>query len=239
MLIGHFIGDFYFQTDEIARNKTGCKSQLIKHCLLYTLAMLIVIVPLFTPKLLIYSLIISFIHLVVDFIKSNIKNEEKHEVGIYFLDQVIHIFVIIGFVAFISNNLYLSYLSPIKKLFNQFELEKLKVLSVLLAFLIIIKPASITIKILLAKYGNFIKEEKEGVPNTGALIGELERFIILLMLTQGQYAAIGFVLTAKSIARYNKIVEKIEFSEYYLLGTFLSTLIAITTYLLVCSRFFS
>ncbi|MFA7107694.1 MAG: DUF3307 domain-containing protein [Sphaerochaetaceae bacterium] len=239
LLIGHFLGDFYFQTDEIARNKIGCKPKLIKHCLLYTLAMLIVIVPLFTPKLFIYSLIISFIHFIVDFIKSNIKNREKHEVSIYFLDQAIHIFVIIGFAIFLSKNLYIFYLDPIKKLFDLFKVNGFKILSAILALLIIMKPASITIKIVLAKYSGFIKEEKEGVPNTGALIGELERFIILLMLTQGQYAAIGFVLTAKSIARYKKIVEKIEFSEYYVLGTFLSTLIAIITYLIIFSSFFS
>ncbi|MDD4081979.1 MAG: hypothetical protein PHD05_01195 [Sphaerochaetaceae bacterium] len=124
-------------------------------------------------------------------------------------------------------------------MFDLFKVDGFKILSAILALLIIMKPASITIKIVLAKYSGFIKEEKEGVPNTGALIGELERFIILLMLTQGQYAAIGFVLTAKSIARYKKIVEKIEFSEYYLLGTFLSTLIAIITYLIIFSSFFS
>ena len=99
------------------------------------------------------------------------------------------------------------------------------------------KPASISIKIILSKYGTFTDDEKEGFPNTGALIGQLERFIILLMLTQGQYAAIGFILTAKSVARYKKIVDEAKFSEYYLLGTFLSTFIVIVTYLLVFKPF--
>ncbi|MBK5202030.1 MAG: DUF3307 domain-containing protein [Spirochaetaceae bacterium] len=239
LLIGHFLGDFYFQTDGIARNKNGCKSKLIKHCLLYTLAMLIMILPVFSINLLICSLIISLIHFVVDLIKSNMKNREKNEVGIYLVDQVIHILVILGFSIFISQNIDLFYISSIRNLFDLFKVDDLMVLSVILSLLIINKPASITIKIVLAKYGSFTKEEKEGVPNTGALIGELERFIILLMLTQGQYAAIGFILTAKSIARYKKIVDEIRFSEYYLLGTFLSTLIVIITYLLVFSPFFS
>lgn len=43
----------------------------------------------------------------------------------------------------------------------------------------------------------------------------------------GEYSAIGLVLTAKSIARYDKIAHEPEFAEYYLLGTLLSTVIAI------------
>lgn len=61
--------------------------------------------------------------------------------------------------------------------------------------------------------------EEKGYPNAGALIGILERCIILLLLYMGQYSAIGFVPTAKSIARYNRIADDPKFSEYYLLGT--------------------
>ena len=38
---------------------------------------------------------------------------------------------------------------------------------------------------------------------------------------------IGLVLTAKSIARYDRISKDKDFAEYYLLGTLLSTAIAI------------
>lgn len=238
LLIGHFLGDFYFQTDEIARNKKKSKANLIKHCLLYTLAMVIVILPLFNIELLICSLAISLIHFIVDFIKSKKEYRENSEAVVYFVDQLIHLLVIFIFVIYISQNIYVSYIYPIENLFYLFNVDDTKAFSIFLSLLIIMKPASITIKIVLAKYGSFTKEEKEGVPNTGALIGELERFIILLMLIQGQYAAIGFILTAKSVARYKKIVEEIKFSEYYLLGTFLSTLLVIITYLIVLSPFF-
>ncbi|WP_207719860.1 hypothetical protein [Clostridium algidicarnis] len=77
------------------------------------------------------------------------------------------------------------------------------------------------------------EDEVGGHPNAGALIGILERCIILLLLSVGQYSAIGFVLTAKSIARYNKIADDPKFSEYYLLGTLLSTMLVIVAYLLV------
>ena len=50
---------------------------------------------------------------------------------------------------------------------------------------------------------------------------------MLIFISIGQYSAIGLVLTAKSIARYDKIAKDPEFAEYYLLGTLLSTAAAI------------
>ena len=42
-----------------------------------------------------------------------------------------------------------------------------------------------------------------------------------------QISAVGLVLTAKSIARYDRISKDQEFAEYYLLGTLLSTICAV------------
>lgn len=96
------------------------------------------------------------------------------------------------------------------------------------------KPVSITIRKVLYRYQPTTADAEDmGHPGAGALIGILERLIILVMLAQNQYGAIGFVLTAKSIARYNKIAENPQFSEYYLLGTLLSMLLVIITYLMI------
>ena len=51
--------------------------------------------------------------------------------------------------------------------------------------------------------------------------------IMVLFTSMNQYSAIGFVLTAKSIARYERISREQDFAEYYLLGTLLSTIVAI------------
>lgn len=239
LLIGHFIGDFYFQSDEIARNKNHKISKLFKHCFFYLIAMIIVILPIFSLDTLICSLAISFIHFVVDLIKSKIKCDEKREPSLFIADQVIHLSVIIGTSLFISQNYNVLYIAQIRNLMHSFSINDLKILSVVLAFLITLKPSRILIKKVLSKYGSFSDDAKEGIPNTGALIGELERLIIMLMLTQAQYAAIGFILTAKSVARYKKIVDSAKFSEYYLLGTFLSTLIVILTYLIILKPFWN
>ena len=70
---------------------------------------------------------------------------------------------------------------------------------------------------------------RKGFSNAGRFVGTLERMILLMLISLKQYSAIGLVLTAKSIARYDKIAKEPEFAEYYLLGTLLSTTVAIGT----------
>jgi hypothetical protein len=60
----------------------------------------------------------------------------------------------------------------------------------------------------------------------GRIIGILERWIIMILMLTGQLTGIGFVLTAKSIARFNNFNED-HFAEYYLMGTLYSVVFAI------------
>lgn len=61
--------------------------------------------------------------------------------------------------------------------------------------------------------------------NTGRVIGMLERIFVYVFVLAGQYAAIGFILAAKGVARFHEL-ENRTFAEYVLIGTLLSTLLA-------------
>ena len=67
---------------------------------------------------------------------------------------------------------------------------------------------------------------EEGDVRAGALIGILERLIVFVLGIMGQFGAIGFVIAAKSLARYKQLEDK-SFAEKYIVGTLLSSLIAI------------
>ncbi len=119
-------------------------------------------------------------------------------------------------------------------IFDRTGIDYYGALNWIVILLLIFKPANITIKQLLYAYRPADSDrEDKGHKNAGALIGSLERLLILIFLYVGQYSAIGLVLTAKSIARYNKIAEDKEFAEYYLLGTLLSTVFVIGGFLIV------
>lgn len=59
----------------------------------------------------------------------------------------------------------------------------------------------------------------------GRLIGVLERSILFFLILGGQYSALGFVITAKAMARFKSLDDR-NFSEYFLLGTLLSVAMA-------------
>lgn len=69
----------------------------------------------------------------------------------------------------------------------------------------------------------------------GSWIGILEREIILVLGLLGQYGAIGFVLTAKSLARHNQLNNQ-AFAEKYLVGTLLSAFVALLS-VIMCTWF--
>ena len=61
----------------------------------------------------------------------------------------------------------------------------------------------------------------------GEAIGVLERWIVLIVLARGQYAAMAFILAAKTLARHTRFEDDPEFAEYFLVGTLASVLLAI------------
>ena len=62
----------------------------------------------------------------------------------------------------------------------------------------------------------------------GATIGALERLLIVAFMLTGAEAAVGFVIAAKTIARFKQLDDR-GFAEYYLLGTLASVGVAIST----------
>jgi hypothetical protein len=65
----------------------------------------------------------------------------------------------------------------------------------------------------------------------GATIGVLERLLIVTFVLTGAQAAIGFVVAAKTLARFKQLDDR-QFAEYYLLGTLASVSVALGTALL-------
>lgn len=240
-LIGHLLGDFYLQSNKLALAKDVSFKQLLKHGFIYLCSMLIVVIPVFNVELVSCAVVISLIHFIIDFIKYLMKtmkpsfSQVKYDYNFYLLDQFAHIvtIILVWIILYLFSKYPIQYLNIIQFIINDTDLDIVNLLSWLFILLLITKPFSITIKKVLYCYRPINSEIEDGHANAGALIGILERLIILLFLSVGQYSAIGFVLTAKSIARYNKIADDPMFSEYYLLGTLLSALLVILSYLIV------
>lgn len=108
---------------------------------------------------------------------------------------------------------------------------------VVLGFLLVINETNILLRYLLnvfrlkpiSKQGADTDEKEY---NTGRLIGILERIFVFIFVLLGQFTAIGFVLAAKGVARFQDFKSR-TFAEYVLIGTLISTLLAMTVGYLV------
>lgn len=97
-----------------------------------------------------------------------------------------------------------------------------------LIFILNGKPANILIKHLLKAYSVQSPKDSDGNSEgirSGKLIGNLERWLIIIFMMSGQYEAIGFLIAAKSIIRYKD--GDVPKTEYVLAGTFISVFIAV------------
>lgn len=66
----------------------------------------------------------------------------------------------------------------------------------------------------------------------GTYVGMLERALILTFLLFEATAAVGFVVAAKSVARFKELEDR-SFAEYYLVGTLTSVVVAVAGYLVL------
>lgn len=96
----------------------------------------------------------------------------------------------------------------------------------LAAVAFLLRGGTTLVRAILLKARKAVKEKK--ADNIGRLIGNIERVLIFILVLSGDMAAIGFIIAAKSIARFEEMKKK-QFAEYYVIGTLTSVIIAILT----------
>lgn len=237
LLLGHILGDFYIQTSEMSQKKENSLKWVWIHGLCYGGTMLVICLPMISYEMILGATAASLLHFAIDTIKFSYFSVLKHknkktqvsDRNVFFIDQLLHIlFLIIIAYTFVAQNVEIREWKVIKDFFNTVTISETFFVAWILALLMIHKPANIAIQKLLMIY----KPETENVDlkrdkNAGRFIGTVERIIMLIFLSIQQYSAIGLVLTAKSIARYDRISKERDFAEYYLLGTLISTVVVI------------
>lgn len=164
-----------------------------------------------------------FSHTIIDILKFYFLSKAS-SINIFVIDQSLHL-LIIFFITFYCMNkgIFLIFNESITQLVSILDISLTKICSCFLKILLIHKPINIFIAFFMEPYKKSNEEDKNDI-KAGRIIGTLERIIMLFFINICQYSSIGLVLTAKSIARYDKISKNQSFAEYYLLGTLLSTI---------------
>ncbi|MBP2622462.1 DUF3307 domain-containing protein [Streptococcus oricebi] len=219
VLLAHVLSDFQLQSQRMADLKVKRLPFLILHLGLVCLPLLVL--SLIFPSNFLFFFLVWLSHVAIDFLKfhSNAfvqrRNLEKYA---FLLDQILHFLAI-----------FLLYFLLANQKNPQWLQGAASVLQALLFFALIGKPVNIIFKLFFSKY-QAREDNQDTIAGAGAMIGRLERLIMGLSLIFGQYASIGLVFTAKSIARYNKISESQSFAEYYLIGSLFSLISVLVCY---------
>lgn len=225
MLSGHILGDYYTQTASMAQKKSNRLIWVLIHSLMYFITFVIVSLPVLSLDTMKINVMVSLCHGMVDLLKFfYLRRQEKESPAIFLIDQCIHLMCIVV-LAYIwtKNNIQLREIEWAKDFFETVNISEILICKWILGLLVIYKPANILIQNLIGGYkpnSNCAHGSRDN--KAGRKIGVIERFIIFIMVYLNQYSAIGLVLTAKSIARYDQITKDEEFAEYYLLGTLMS-----------------
>ena len=242
LLCVHLLGDFYFQTQKMADKKQSQFFWTVCHCLIYGACSGLLFCFFLPGMKLRYILAFISAHAVIDIVKYAVCRflRNRHQStgliespcgrrNVFLTDQAVHLITILWISYWLGETeITLLYRDGLGILFDSFNMPEAIFLKWVAVLLLIHKPVNILIANILSGYKPSGKQDPEGADrNAGRMIGTLERIIMVIFISIGQYSAVGLVLTAKSIARYDRISKDQAFAEYYLLGTLLSTICAV------------
>lgn len=218
LLLAHILGDFVLQPDRWIREKREKKHRaksLYLHLGIHALALMILLEFNFTYWIGIVIILSS--HFIIDLAKINLE-KKSHNGLLFFLDQLAHLLVILWVVYF-----YHSFKIETDILFSP------AFLLLIFCILSVTSVSSILMRLVMSRWQLPEDKEQDSLPKAGKYIGMLERLFVFAFIVLQQWAAIGWLIAAKSILRFSDLsrAKDRKLTEYVLIGTLCSFGLAI------------
>ncbi|HEY3370140.1 MAG TPA: DUF3307 domain-containing protein [Prolixibacteraceae bacterium] len=242
LILAHLLSDFVFQSRKWAEEKDakGFNSgYLYLHILVTGITALLLVGDI---NWLLPIALITVIHGLLDGLKSEVnKRFYNHHSPIYLFvaDQVMHILIIGVIWIFVTNQL-----GPVTTELT-LVLQNQQFWLYLLGYTLVTVPIAVLIGKITEAWSIELnaspsssmapptkaRADKPGLQNAGKWIGIIERILILTFVLNLQFAAIGFMLAAKSVFRFGDLKDSKDHqkTEYIIIGTFLSFMLSILT----------
>lgn len=210
-ILAHLIGDFFLQSAKSIDQKNKRKWRSL-HLYLHTIIHFALLLLIAGLDQWIAALIIAISHFIIDGCKLQFQNEKNKQTW-FFVDQLLHLIVIVAVWAFIN------------------QITEIEITAAFLAgattLIFLTRPASFIIYQAMSHWNDQIIEDgqtEQALPKAGSYIGMLERALVFGFILIGQWGAIGFLMAAKSIFRFGDLTRAKDrkLTEYILIGTLLS-----------------
>lgn len=233
MLLVHLAGDFLLQPRRWVDSRQqykACSASLYLHAGLHGVLILLVLLlaGASTAFAATGALVVAASHWLIDLGKSHLDPGKLHW---FLLDQALHLLILLGLWL-----VWVDGTAPLTAALAWFTHPD--TLGLLLTYLLVTRPMSLAIALALRPWSQDVVDPGTLVA-AGARIGILERLLVLTLVLQDELAAVGFLLTAKSVLRYGDLRERKDrkLTEYVLLGTLLSISLTLVLGLLARSLF--
>lgn len=226
LMAAHFLSDFLLQPAGWVnlRNQKHFKAWSLY---LHALVTALMIVLLCGIQLWWIALLIGFSHIVLDGLKSHTRNGTSF----FLADQFIHLSILVVTWILIAK-------PPFSwEMFTEFY-NRPTLWLYISAILFLTTPTGFLIGLLTTRWRIQLSDLKADTPSlekAGMMIGIIERLLIFFLVIIGKFEAIGLLIAAKSLLRFNEKERPEVKTEYLLVGTLLSVAIATATGFLVTS----
>ncbi|MDB2606670.1 DUF3307 domain-containing protein [Zobellia sp.] len=219
LLLAHLIGDFLLQPNRWVIHKEANKAKskyLYLHVLLHFVLIMLLVWDLQYWKI---AMVILVSHYIIDLVKLYVTPLFRLKSIPFFIDQMLHVLVLYGCVY------YSNLMEHTVALFRSLDWP------LVTAIVFVSSPAAIIMGKLLEAMSNKIELDHKSLPNAGKYIGIIERLFVLMFIVMGRWEAIGLLIGAKSVFRFNDLKESNnrKLTEYILIGTLLSFGLAVIT----------
>lgn len=226
LLLAHVLTDFVFQNTKMVKHKRNYKGKswyLYIHSLL---AGVLTYVLLQDWNQFLVPLVIIITHFFIDLWKLN---QKKDNLKFFIIDQLLHIIIIVLAWLYLIDG-FSSILPAIATFFSS-----VTALAILIGYITVVFPVGFIIGKTTERWQQEVA--KEGAQNSlkkaGRYIGIFERILVLTFILINNFAAIGFLIGAKSILRFSDTKGARKQTEYVLIGTLMSFAICIIIGLLL------
>lgn len=230
LIFASLLADFVFQPSSLVMWKQRQFRGLLVHIVIVFLVSLLVGQGFWSRRYVGLTAALALVHLSIDWAKIVIDRQAPYgywPLGTFVGDQALHLLVILLLLA------PFGYLLPVTNVQAvQFLFDNPVHVGVVSLYIVSVLAGSVVVRFIVQPFQVDVGD-RPGLLGAGAYIGMVERFLLTTLVAAGQFGAVGFVLAAKSVARYKQLDEVPGFAEYYLVGTLTSSAIALLTGLLV------
>ena len=209
LLLAHLVADFLAQTNAMVEHKTKPPMFALHIAIVFALSLLAL------GGTWDAALAVAAAHLVIDATKTwGLTERARNTLAAFSLDQMAHLASIVAVVWLWPDAVNTGLWSPYSDLL-------LAPAGLVCGFIIAVFVGGHVVGLLMAAHTAQIDAAK-GLANAGRMIGQLERALIFLFVMMNETAAVGFLIAAKSVLRFDTAAQGQKEGEYVIIGTLAS-----------------